>query len=406
MGPRITNTEDQPSSSVSGNTFSCLLTSTNTPLSKRAKTEDEKEQRRIERVLRNRQAAQSSRERKRQEVEKLEGEKSFIEQQNESLKERLMTVEHEKFLLAQQVARMAAQMEAFKRASSATPRINSPPPLEPDLTREQFIKQELLDDYRYSLPTPQPSHGTPSVSYSSSSTATDSQSSTPATMSLEFDGFTVTPDMTQHPAAMLCDLQCQSAEACQTSTRLTTRQTAAIQLYLANLLYVMMVSTVYSQLMNPLRMIFNSLRTGSSLPQPMTTTPMALHLIRWSISTPSLTKVMTSTPTITTTSPATAMSTPELTHSRAPILCLRMLRRLQLSSPALARPLRAATGRALRAKIASMTRGNGARGLGVRRIVRRVGSAGLKDGVRSISRGNRKSGSIPRKARSQKDRRG
>lgn len=380
MGSRITNTEDQPSSSVGDITSSYLLTSTNTAFSKRAKTEDEKEQRRIERVLRNRQAAQSSRERKRQEVEKLEGEKSFIEQQNESLKERLMTVEHEKFLLAQQVARMAAQMESFKRGSSATPCINSPP-LGPDITREQFIKQELLDDYRYSLPTPQPSHGAPSVSYSSSSTATDSQSSTPATMSLEFDAFTVTPDMTQHPAAMLCDLQCQSAETCQASTRPTTRHTAAIQLYSANLLYVMMVSAVYSQLMNPLRMIFTSLRTGSSLPQPTTTTPIALHLIRWLISTPSPTKATTPTPTTTKTSPAKAMSTPELTHSRAPILRLRMLRRLLLSSPALARPLRAATGRALRAKTASMTRGNGARGLGVRRIARRNDPAGLKDGV-------------------------
>lgn len=45
---------------------------TNLPPRKRAKTEDEKEQRRVERVLRNRRAAQSSRERKRQEVEALE----------------------------------------------------------------------------------------------------------------------------------------------------------------------------------------------------------------------------------------------------------------------------------------------------------------------------------------------
>jgi transcriptional activator HAC1 len=45
---------------------------TNLPPRKRAKTEDEKEQRRVERVLRNRRAAQSSRERKRQEVEGLE----------------------------------------------------------------------------------------------------------------------------------------------------------------------------------------------------------------------------------------------------------------------------------------------------------------------------------------------
>lgn len=382
---------------------------TNLPPRKRAKTEDEKEQRRIERVLRNRQAAQSSRERKRQEVEKLEGEKSFIEQQNESLKERLMTVEHEKFLLTQQVAKLAAQMEAIKRGCSATPRVDSPP-LEPDLlTREQFIKQELLDDYPYNLPTPQHSHGAPSTSYSSPSTATYSESSTPATMGLDLDALTATPDMTQHPAAMLCDLQCQSAAARQTSTRPTIPH--AIQSYSANLLCLMLISAVYSQLMHPLRMIFTSLRTGSPLPPSMMTTPMALPLIRWLISTPvsllppSPTKSMTPTPTTTKTSPAKAISTPEATHSTAPILRLRLLRRLLLSSPSLARPLRAATGWALRPKTGSMTSGNGARGLGVRWVTRHGEKVGLRGGVGSILRGTRRSGSTLGNHRSQKDRR-
>ncbi|QSZ37063.1 hypothetical protein DSL72_009155 [Monilinia vaccinii-corymbosi] len=58
---------------------------TNLPPRKRAKTEDEKEQRRVERVLRNRRAAQSSRERKRQEVEALEAEKRQIERRNNDL---------------------------------------------------------------------------------------------------------------------------------------------------------------------------------------------------------------------------------------------------------------------------------------------------------------------------------
>ncbi|KAF2712479.1 hypothetical protein K504DRAFT_205129 [Pleomassaria siparia CBS 279.74] len=52
---------------------------TNLPPRKRAKTEDEKEQRRIERVKRNRLAAHNSRERKRQEVELLQAEKDKIE---------------------------------------------------------------------------------------------------------------------------------------------------------------------------------------------------------------------------------------------------------------------------------------------------------------------------------------
>ena len=400
-----------------------------TPISsKRAKTEDEKEQRRIERVLRNRQAAQSSRERKRQEVEKLEGEKSFIEQQNESLKERLMTVEHEKFLLAQKLAKMTAQMEAIKRGSSTTSRHTSPPfgglpapqPLEPDLNREQFIKQELLDDYPYDLPTPQNSHGVPSSSYSSPSPGIYSESSTPATVGLGVDALITSSDMTQHSAAMLCDLPCQSEKACQTTTQPTHHRAAAIPSYSANLVSLMLISAIYSQLMHPLRMIFISLRTGLPLPPWMTTTPMALPLIRWLISTPanllppSPIRATIPKPTPMKTSPANATSFPEATYSKVPILRLRLLRRLLLSSPSLARPLRAATDRALRLKTGGMTSENGTRGLGVRRVARNGDQAGVKGGARSIvggdrrSGGNRRSGSIRRnnnKSPGQKDRR-
>ncbi|KAF5971942.1 transcriptional activator hac1 [Fusarium bulbicola] len=66
---------------------------TNLPPRKRAKTADEKEQRRVERVLRNRRAAQSSRERKRQEVEQLEKRNKDLEaaiQQAEQMNARLM----------------------------------------------------------------------------------------------------------------------------------------------------------------------------------------------------------------------------------------------------------------------------------------------------------------------------
>lgn len=56
---------------------------------KRAKTDDEKEQRRIERVLRNRRAAQSSRERKREEAEKLQKEKDSVESRCQKLERAL-----------------------------------------------------------------------------------------------------------------------------------------------------------------------------------------------------------------------------------------------------------------------------------------------------------------------------
>ncbi|KAL6718281.1 hypothetical protein ACLMJK_004369 [Lecanora helva] len=120
---------------------------TNLPPRKRAKTDDEKEQRRIERVIRNRQAAQTSRERKRQEVEKLEGEKMSIEQQNDMLKARLLTAEHEKFLLEQKVAKLLAQMKSSKDGKS----VEMSPPPESDLDQKQRIKQEL-DDYASFLP--------------------------------------------------------------------------------------------------------------------------------------------------------------------------------------------------------------------------------------------------------------
>ncbi|KAL2884743.1 basic region leucine zipper [Ceratocystis lukuohia] len=59
---------------------------------KRAKTADEKEQRRVERVLRNRRAAQSSRERKRLEVEALE-------RRNKELETRINLVERANMIL-------------------------------------------------------------------------------------------------------------------------------------------------------------------------------------------------------------------------------------------------------------------------------------------------------------------
>ncbi|EGX48711.1 hypothetical protein AOL_s00079g350 [Orbilia oligospora ATCC 24927] len=68
---------------------------TNLPPRKRAKTDAEKEQRRIERVLRNRAAAHSSRERKRAEQEALEKRKKEIEAENENMKNRLSQFEQE-----------------------------------------------------------------------------------------------------------------------------------------------------------------------------------------------------------------------------------------------------------------------------------------------------------------------
>ncbi|KAL2758597.1 hypothetical protein ACRALDRAFT_2100576 [Sodiomyces alcalophilus JCM 7366] len=85
---------------------------TNLPPRKRAKTEDEKEQRRVERVLRNRRAAQSSRERKRLEVEALEKKNKELE----------AALNH-----AQQAnARLMEELAKMRRDSGVMPRSTAP----------------------------------------------------------------------------------------------------------------------------------------------------------------------------------------------------------------------------------------------------------------------------------------
>ncbi|KAI4256191.1 MAG: hypothetical protein LQ352_002196 [Teloschistes flavicans] len=196
---------------------------TNLPPRKRAKTEDEKEQRRIERVLRNRQAAQSSRERKRQEVEKLEGEKSAIETMNDKLKELLMAAEHDKYVLEQKNRRLTDELAALKGGPSNRSSLAPSPSFSADgFKNQQAIKQENEDSHCH----PRTPISLLSDSFSPSTFAsTDSRSPSPTTFDLGgFHALTSSPDMTQHPAAMLCDLQCQSGVSSLNSVTLLQQQ--------------------------------------------------------------------------------------------------------------------------------------------------------------------------------------
>jgi transcriptional activator HAC1 len=83
---------------------------TNLPPRKRAKTEDEKEQRRVERVLRNRRAAQSSRERKRLEVEGLE-------QRNKELETALLQAQQMNLTLLEEIQKFRQSTGVVPRAS-------------------------------------------------------------------------------------------------------------------------------------------------------------------------------------------------------------------------------------------------------------------------------------------------
>ncbi|KAJ5116525.1 hypothetical protein N7456_000873 [Penicillium angulare] len=283
---------------------------TNLPPRKRAKTDDEKEQRRIERVLRNRAAAQTSRERKRLEMEKLETEKIRMEQQNQFLLSRLTQMEVENNRLSKQVAQLSAEVRGSR---SVTPKAGSPVNVtteSPTLTPTLF-KQEGGDEFAMDrIPFPTPS-------------AEFSPTLKPSTLA-------EASDATQHPAAVLCDLQCRSVaskelEAPSLSSTSDPRSKLQLQMTL-QLLFLTMTSVAYSTVTHPLSQILHSLKTG--LPLAFSTEEIYQHfpLILWLISAPSLSLSKAST---------------------RPVFRMKLLTRLLACSPALARPLRDATGRAL-----------------------------------------------------------
>ncbi|KAI2632908.1 hypothetical protein GGS21DRAFT_491412 [Xylaria nigripes] len=184
---------------------------TNLPPRKRAKTEDEKEQRRVERVLRNRRAAQSSRERKRQEVEALE-------QRNAALEAALLEQQKQCMVLMEEVSqlrrnvgvvsRSASPLDAFQPSPLTLSQPLFPPspgasPQPPSGAMEDFI---LMPEQDATVNPASISPGLNPVADSDIKTA----STNPAakTEPVTVLGAVASSDETQHPAAVLCDLQC------------------------------------------------------------------------------------------------------------------------------------------------------------------------------------------------------
>ena len=110
----------------------------------------------------------------------------------------------------------------------------------------------------------------------------------------------------------------------------------------AQVYWTTLISAVYSHLLHPLQQIFTSLRTGSPIPITTARQPgMIFHLILWLISTPA--NLMTT--------PSNPLNTTSTNTPQPPTFRIRLLRRLLLCSPALARPLKeAAAGGASRLK--------------------------------------------------------
>ncbi|RDL41639.1 Uncharacterized protein BP5553_01618 [Venustampulla echinocandica] len=302
---------------------------TNLPPRKRAKTEDEKEQRRVERVLRNRRAAQSSRERKRQEVEALEAEKHAIERRNQDLEMRLAHMEEQNLRLQQELAQITGNKMPVFRGSSVSA---SSPSQELGQSSPVTFSQELFGS--------RDANGRSSISAASmADSQAPVQTVNPASLSPEIrpvaeSSNASSSDMTQHPAAVLCDLQCQSEEQ-RPWMASTTATTSAISQILTLTMFINMTSGAISTLLSPLSQIYTSLKTGSSL----SPTPSILTMIIW---------LVTTTASLTT-STSTTSSTTTTQHLRPRLsLRIRLLRRLLACSPNLARPLMDATMVAMR----------------------------------------------------------
>ena len=292
------------------------------------------------------------------------------------LKQRLLAVEHEKYALRQQLAKYAAALQkagTTSRAVSVGPAPSSPPSpnmVAADLRQlDRNIKQEF-EDLSFSLPSPQNTLD-PRSSFSSASPSS-SRSASPS--NLDFNGSVTSPDMTQHPAAMLCGLQCQSGAAWRPSSnpgshldgaqsRPPQQQQIGIQQTLTTLhLFLTLHFVVSSSLLQPLSQLLTSLRTGSPM-RAWTMTPTLFHLILWLISTPanpltSATPMISSSPLTSTTNTTKTTSTSSPPQALFSAFRISLLRRLLACSPALARPLKDATGRELQMKTSYALRGS------------------------------------------------
>jgi transcriptional activator HAC1 len=321
---------------------------TNLPPRKRAKTADEKEQRRVERVLRNRRAAQSSRERKRQEVEALE-------QRNKELEAKFAEAQKANMALMEELRLLRSNNPVAPRAPSSMESFQT---LSPQLFGVQKDGQgkNTIDEMINTSANATVNPASLSPSPIKAEAIESNTASMPTPLDLGAQTLDSSSDMTQRPAAMLCDLQCQSEEKQQSTASF---QTWSLCLSLSLQLRMMLLSTlaIFSAFQGPITQIALSLKAGFSL-HP---SPRILTTIIWLATLPpasftSLHMALTSqsssmtSPMAQTLLARTMMSLRSTSSSsRKPTtLRIKFLRKILSSSPNLARPLQDATMEAMR----------------------------------------------------------
>lgn len=333
-----------------------MLTS---PIRKRAKTEDEKEQRRVERVLRNRRAAQSSRERKRLEVEALEKE-------NQDLKAKVAMLENNQRALTEELTRLRKEFGVVTPSTSPLRMI--PVTLSQELFSSQDAQASVTSN---TLPEPtlstsktiNPASLSPELRPVPDFTAQKQakQPKQPKTTEPSESTLVPSPDVTQRPAVMLCDLPCHiSAEMRQSflaSPTLTQPVLDLLPQLPKMLLSALETPSPWTSRTVNLETVDLKLNSGSSpLPPPPSMMNSWLATLRLTSATlPTLTS-STSTPSTfqallpqsTCQRATTPLRTTAASTAKSSTLRIKFPQIILSSSPSLARPFVDATMAALR----------------------------------------------------------
>lgn len=335
-------------------------TSSNGPHRKRAKTEDEKEQRRVERVIRNRKAASASRERKRQEAEalalrnkELEAQLSLLQERNQQLERELKIVRPEygassptnesvtfsqELFPPQAMSNMSQSsldflddlLNTHHQAPKTVDPMTISPALSPVPEDPEFEEATVHEE-----PAPQQKQRRPQQPEASKQQPAQAVQAT-----------TSHHPSTQYPAAVLWhDLQCQRP------VEAASWLSAALHNHLTSVLMMLQIasslSTTFLTLWATKALANSSTRTTSrSTSSPRLPRSTALISIILTVTNP-LTRASSSTSISAPTSQATAQpTTPSSSNKKT--LRLRTLRKLLTCNRQLARPLQDATLEVLR----------------------------------------------------------
>lgn len=306
------------------------------PPRKRAKTAEEKEQRKNERVIRNRKAADKSRQRQKAAYAELEITKAQMEQENAALREALARYQ----ATFGDLPGVSHSIPNSVQANHVSSQPSQPTLSDAGATNIYFeANQQIpigLENSSISSPVPTLSVDSPLLSQSMERSTSLTPSLFPPqdlpNTSLNeqqllipsLSDFKEVSNLTQYPAAVLCDLQCQLENSLNSNMQLEKAQRFHFHLSLINITILM---TIYETFSNT--MLVPMIQMFQTLARSLSTTSTELDLVDHYFP---LIHSLISMPSSTTT---------------RPIFRMKLLSRLLACSPSSARLIKAATDRAL-----------------------------------------------------------